>query len=291
MNGDIPPEVGILKVTMMGPVDDGDDWVKRLEVLYEAHNAFALAPMMGKSSNLDSERLYYTLYQDILQHQDVWFGGIFMDEESIHHAEQCCGILGTLATIRRQRGDVACCLEIFDTCYTRVLQAYQRLVDSEAGTAGDRTCCRALMDKSHLIATNAHSQTGNKQAAVQHFRALVKYEIEENYELDRQAYAFLIRKFVHSGHCMSKAKLAKVSDDQIWSVLSMVTPPPPSLCSFVMDAVTKKRCTGTFCAAVPVPIPPTRRVTVPKTVSVRTGNSSTSASAAEKTTVPPPLAK
>lgn len=75
--------------------------LERLLVLHEAHQTFWL-----KKRNLHYERPYVNLYEDILACKDVWFEGLFSQDGNCVYAERCIGILGSLATIHRQRGDL-----------------------------------------------------------------------------------------------------------------------------------------------------------------------------------------
>jgi len=45
------------------------------------------------------------LYEDIRDHERAWFA-IFADDDNFVYAERCVGILGTLATILRQQGEL-----------------------------------------------------------------------------------------------------------------------------------------------------------------------------------------
>jgi hypothetical protein len=226
---------GNLKGIATLAISDAKQLQGRLQVLHQAHHAFSVAPILQKKTdNLDSERLYHNLYQDIIAQQEFWFDKVFSSNMPIHFTEWTVGILGTLATIRRQREDLKGCLEVMPL-YTRVITTYQTHVYSTAGTAGDKECCRVLTYKYNLIGINANSQAGNKDASVKHFRDAVTFEIEEGYDWDAQNFAFLIAPFAGGENHMTMQVLKKVTDTQIWSKLSVNAQSKCGLASGTLD--------------------------------------------------------
>jgi hypothetical protein len=99
-----------------------------------------------------------------MEHPDIWFDKIFHLKGDPKYAERTVGILGTLATILRQRGCVDECLKILELD-TRVLTCYQEQSALPNVPLGQTQCCRALTYKYHLIKINAHSQNTERAQA------------------------------------------------------------------------------------------------------------------------------
>lgn len=128
------------------------------------------------------------------------------------------GILGTLATILRQRGQVDECLEILELD-AKVLEFYQD-ASYQPNTPRDQVaCCGGLTYKYHTIKVNAHNQKGHKQEAVSSFKECVKYELEEKYTFQQQNWAFVLPKTFGVNE---QTQLESMSDDQMWQVLQMM---------------------------------------------------------------------
>lgn len=187
---------------------------EHMKKLLDARNAFMKGIVSGdRNEQTSQERTYHTLYLDIINHEDFWFSTIF--SASSVFCEWTVGILGTLATIRRQRGDVQKCLEVLEID-KRVLKLYQSIANHD--NPAERACVRALTYKYNLIVINANSQMRNKSAAVKAFREAVQYEIEEEYSFDQQEFGFMLRQGLEDDY-MTMECLNNTSDDYIWSVL------------------------------------------------------------------------
>ena len=77
--------------------------------------------------NFRGEAAYRKYYNDIMDNQVQWLA--FFDElDDYEHAEHTCGILGTLATIYRQRGALDDCERVLDL-ELEVLSRYERSTD------------------------------------------------------------------------------------------------------------------------------------------------------------------
>ena len=180
-----------------------------MEKLMQAHRIFD-----DTATNTDQERPYHVLYEDIRQHEAFWFERVFCEQVGPVPAEWTVGILGTLATIRRDRGDVAKCLEVLELD-ERVLNAYRDLVNDDDPEAV--ACLRALTYKYNWNATYANQSARNKQACLTAFRAAVRYEIEEGYDLEQQQFAFMLtRRDVTQNH-MTLKFLDETPDDFVWT--------------------------------------------------------------------------
>ena len=106
----------------------------------------------GKSlGNLKHERLYREFFDDLAADRAAWLP--FLEHEENHqHAENTCGILGTLATIYRQRGALYDCEAVLDM-EQEVLARYER-VSVRAADPTQVRCCEALAYKYRVIRYN-----------------------------------------------------------------------------------------------------------------------------------------
>mmetsp|Transcript_25396 Transcript_25396/g.54946 ORF Transcript_25396/g.54946 Transcript_25396/m.54946 type:complete len:507 (+) Transcript_25396:78-1598(+) len=148
----------------------------RLIVLKQAHLRFEFLARAYGQSNLEFERYYRDLYDDIIAHRNIWFDVIFSADNSVNpvHAERTTGILGTLCTILRQRGDLEGCMEIMPT-YMAVLERYQQMTDG-CGRPSQVECCEGLTYKANLIRINCGVQLPDQKMAVRAFRDAIAYE-------------------------------------------------------------------------------------------------------------------
>ena len=150
----------------------------RRSVLQQAHLRFSCLARASYNSGLDFERYYRDLYNDIQEHHDVWFDKMFnVDNPNTTHAEYTTGILGTLCTILRQRGDLDECQEVMKT-YMAVLKRFQQMSEG-CGIYAQIACCEALTFKANIIRINLGAQIGDKEMAMTAFHAVVKYEKKE----------------------------------------------------------------------------------------------------------------
>jgi hypothetical protein len=115
----------------------------RLCILKQAHLWFSLLSRVSYNSALDFERHYRALFDDICTHRQIWFDRFFsVDTDDPTRAEFSTGILGTLCTILRQRGDIKGCNEVMQM-YMAVLKRYQ-LMTEKCDDEGQVFCCDTL---------------------------------------------------------------------------------------------------------------------------------------------------
>jgi hypothetical protein len=209
---------------------------ERLAVLEKAHLQFSMRAAMGQS-NFNYERLYQKLHDDILKHETYWFKSIFpLQGLDNKYTERTVGILGTLATMLRQRGEVKKAQKIL-TLDRRVLERYQAQTRLVPHNKPQVFCCDVLTYKFHLIAVNAETQLGNKIPAVASFREAVKFEIEQQYSFEQQNLGFMLciaLPNLESGDYMTLQCLSAVTDDRIWEIMLQgqtfqKTPPSPDV--------------------------------------------------------------
>lgn len=99
------------------------------------------------------------------------------------------GVLGTLCTILRQRGDLKGCKEVMPT-YMAVLKNYQKMTEG-CNRQAQIDCCEGLTYRAYLIRLNLGVQLRDKRMTMEAFREIVAYEKKEKalgrYDLDGEA--------------------------------------------------------------------------------------------------------
>lgn len=194
---------------------------ERRMVLKQAHYRFSLLSKVSYNSSMDFERYYRNLYDDIIEHHDIWFDKLYnVDNPNPTHAEFSTGILGTLCTILRQRGELEECSKVMVT-YMEVLKRYQTMTDG-CGSAAQIKCCEGLTYKANLIRINLGGQLRDKQMAMKAFRDMVVYEKKEKalgrYDCDTEPdFSGVLEGFLGRGD------IDKVDDDDIYKALLFMT--------------------------------------------------------------------
>lgn len=120
---------------------------------------------------LSYERLYTALYNDFVEHKVVW-DALFSCVENRVFAERSSGILGTLATIYRQRVELEKCMAVMKV-YQQVLWRYREMA-SEANTPDDIRCCRDLMFRYRNIDFNLCMMKNDIDNAATNLRELCR---------------------------------------------------------------------------------------------------------------------
>jgi len=195
---------------------------ERLTILKQAHLRFSLLSKVSYNSGLDYERYYRDLFNDIQTHRDIWFTKLFnADNPNPTRAEFTVGILGTLCTILRQRGDLKGCMEVMPT-YMEVLKRYQQMTEG-CGSEPQINCCEVLTFKANIIRINLGVQLGDMKMAVQALRSAFAHEKKEKalgrYDLDGNSpdYDGIFEMFI--GH----NNYEEVSDAELFNVLNFMS--------------------------------------------------------------------
>ncbi|KAL7552087.1 hypothetical protein ACHAWF_015299 [Thalassiosira exigua] len=158
--------------------DSGNLLMDRLVILKQAHLRFSCFSRVSHQSTMDFERHYTELYEDIVEHRDVWFDNFFnADNPNPTRAEFATGILGTLCTILRQRGELRKCNEVMKT-YAAVLERYQRMTEG-CGIEAQIECCEGLTYKANIVRINLGVQLPDVRMTARAFRDAVAYERKE----------------------------------------------------------------------------------------------------------------
>lgn len=201
---------------------------------------FSRSPRTSKSlGNMKGEQAYRDYYDDIVADREKWMA-FFDEKENFQHAEQTCGILGTLATIYRQRGVLDECRQVLDM-ELEVLIRYHR---SSQGTSKEQVhCCDLLYFKYRNIRYNLLFQTKKYDGCVALFRDLAEYELKYNVSYEDQCFLFMIEQVLKRKATASSLK--KLTDKD---VMKMVVAPVELLGpGFISEAEDAKRVALNLC--------------------------------------------
>jgi hypothetical protein len=143
-----------------------------------------------KRGNMKGEKFYREYYDDIEDNTADWLK-FFDVPDHYEHAEHTCGILGTLATIYRQRGALEDCEKVLDM-EGRVMARYQRSTVVNRASTATLTCCDELNFKYQIIRYNLYCQMERYDQCVMLYRELMSHELKYNLTFDQQMYLFMV---------------------------------------------------------------------------------------------------
>ena len=204
--------------------------------LQDAHLALA------SGAAFKGEREYAAYYKELQRDKESWTHFLGLPGNNVW-AERSCGILGTLATAYRQRGELVAAEEVLGM-EELVLSLYKRHVMQVAGPAG-QSCYEGLEWKYNNIRYNLYFQTGRMELLVPLFRSLAGLEIRRGYTYDEQNYAFLMPAVLNIAPTASN--LAALTDDQIRRILRHMERSLGQGCVYENDKgskALKKTCGG-----------------------------------------------
>ena len=161
--------------------------------------------------NKRGEMMYLDYYDDICVNEKEWMD-FFVHPKNYIHAEHTCGILGTLATIYRQRGTLKECEEVLNM-EDKVLVRYGK--NCEASCIREQiNCYQSLKHKARIIRYNmCFQQKKYREYCIDAFRELLDYEFKRNLHFDRQEFLFLVHFILNK---IPTAKvLKKLTDEEI----------------------------------------------------------------------------
>lgn len=163
--------------------------------------------------NLKSERLYREYFDDLVADRGTWLG-FFEHRGNYQHAENTCGILGTLATIYRQRGALDDCELVLDM-EAEVLARYERC--SVGAEAAQINCCEVLAYKYRMIRYNLCLQRGRFQDCAGLYRELAGHEARRDFSFDESNYLFMIPVVLNKSP--TAAVLRRLSDAEVLRIV------------------------------------------------------------------------
>lgn len=155
---------------------------------------------------------------DMIRNSEEWFA-IFDHELNHRYAERCIVILGSLATIHRQRGDLIKCAEVLELD-KKVLDRYEWMERNHSNFPWPGHA-EELAFRYSLIAMNANIELKKKQGSVNAFRAVAEYEIRHNRVYHPQKYAaYIIPTVLGPAYDpIILNKLARLTDEELWGVI------------------------------------------------------------------------
>mmetsp|Transcript_29185 Transcript_29185/g.81642 ORF Transcript_29185/g.81642 Transcript_29185/m.81642 type:complete len:350 (+) Transcript_29185:51-1100(+) len=127
--------------------------------------------------NFKGERAYKAYYTDLVgEDREVWLA-LFENPDNVTHAEHTTGIMGTYATLLRQRGALDECEAVMEI-YREVLVRYERVVRQNFSfDPSTMQCMEALKYKFHLIEYNVNMQRHRFRDNIAVWRTICDYEL------------------------------------------------------------------------------------------------------------------
>jgi hypothetical protein len=195
--------------------------LQHLQIHFLAHAVFIRGAMVRNNMTSECEARYLELFKDMKEHESVWLDGIFSNDGNYVLAERSCGILGTLATIQRSRGDLEDARHTIQV-YSKVLKAYQGMCD-RCTVQEQKDCCEILTYKHDLVASNTYQQLQLKDKCLPHFRRAVEFELKNGIDYADQNFAFLVPQCLGANNPkynpLTIPKFRDVPDSKVWKCL------------------------------------------------------------------------
>jgi hypothetical protein len=195
--------------------------IKRLQILHSAHTVFLTGAMMRNNLTPQCEASYLELFKDMKEHESFWLDGIFSSDGNYVLAERSCGILGSLATIQRSRGDLLNAQQTVEV-YTTVLKVYQGMCD-RCTVQEQKDCCEVLTYKHDLVVSNTYHELHLKNKCLPHFRRAVEYELRHDIDIEGQNMAFMVPHMLGANNPkyspLTIPKFRDVPDSKLWKGL------------------------------------------------------------------------
>lgn len=141
----------------------------------------------SRLGNLKGEKSFRDYYEDLEANKDQWLS-FFDHPGNCEHMEHTCGILGTLATIYRQRGNLADCTAVLDM-EQEVLDRYHKVPATSPALV---RCRDGLTYKCKIIRYNLYFQTQRYDECCALFRELAAHELKYNLSVDDQQHLWTL---------------------------------------------------------------------------------------------------
>eukprot|EP00123_Amoebidium_parasiticum_P021715 comp72392_c0_seq1/m.48170 comp72392_c0_seq1/g.48170 ORF comp72392_c0_seq1/g.48170 comp72392_c0_seq1/m.48170 type:complete len:330 (-) comp72392_c0_seq1:613-1602(-) len=177
------------------------------------------------------EKAFTLLYEDMRKHEKVWFQ-IFSHDGNYMIIERCVGMLGTLATLHRQRGNLDFASEILELdgrVFKRYTDMTSRVKVREAKVCHDELkykydaiCMNCLIDQYRRSGEQGGEESPLLKEAVSNLRVLIRHEIEYSYDFDKQNFAVILSMLHMSSvglHTPSLSLLNRTTDTQLMGSL------------------------------------------------------------------------
>lgn len=163
--------------------------------------------------NLKHEVAYRDYYLELQKNTAEWM--TFFDHPgNSQHAEHTCGILGTLATIYRHRGDLIQCEQVLDL-EEKVMDVFKRNCDPE--NYPQLRCCDSLHYRMDVIRMNLLYQTARYREGIPVYRRLLMHECQYEYDFEAQEYLFMVECIL--GLPPNRQSLDALTDEQVLQII------------------------------------------------------------------------
>ncbi|KAL7540055.1 hypothetical protein ACHAXR_012328 [Thalassiosira sp. AJA248-18] len=167
------------------PIPDGvpSNFGLKQKALMEFHGGRGHRQFFGEAS-------YKAYYDDLVENKLEWIE-FFRHPMNHQHAEHTCGILGTLATIFRQRGSYEECGNVLDM-EVEVLDIFKEHSSAPGTPRAQISCCDGLGFLMNKIRYNLNNNLKQYRANIQVFRDLCSYEANYHLSHEQQNYLFMV---------------------------------------------------------------------------------------------------
>lgn len=163
-----------------------------------------------KRGNFRGEAAYRAYYDDLVADRASWMR--FFDHPlNMDHACNTCCILGTLATIYRQRGLADDCEMVLDL-EADVLGRYRRAVAVPGCEAGAVQVSDGVRYKYNMLRYNVRVHAGRYEDCVRFWRELAAHELEYCFSDDDQMFLYMLEVL---GKEKTRGVLKKLTDAEV----------------------------------------------------------------------------
>ena len=212
---------------------------KLLPTLAKAtHSFFTLGNaclLTGKESSTASsflgEKEYKELYDSMMEYDHEYFSCFLLAPENSIWLEQMSGVIGTLATIYRQRGLYEECRIVHQGLHKKLLNAYTTKVEemkvssnpsqysfTSGGTKDDIdrqiACHKELLYKAARIAVNLYPSLNDSTFFVgPYYRRVIQHEIDNGIDYENSEFGWMMPTFL--GRQRTSYSLANTTDEEL----------------------------------------------------------------------------
>jgi len=189
----------------------GDNFPENFSLKQQATTVFFMEASManGKIGGYKSEAVYRAYFDDLVTDKATWMS-MFEVPENFQHAENTCGILGTLATLYRVDGKLEICEKVLDM-EQDVLIRYQRVIEGK--DHAQVVCCDELAYKYYLVRYNMHFQKKQYNKCIDYFRKLLDHELKYEFDFEAQNFLFMVTMIL--GKNPSKQVVDRLSEKEM----------------------------------------------------------------------------
>jgi len=219
------------------PMPDGvpDNFALKQQAAVELQKGPPSRP--DQRGNMKGEKYYKEFYDDIVVDHTKWMA-FFDAHGNVTHAEHTCGILGTLATIYRQREWLAECEMVLDM-QCEVMTRYRS--HCRGGPIEQTRCCDKLVFMSNIIRYNLYFQTQRYDECMGICRDLLSFELRRNLTAHEQQWLFMVEVILKK---KPTAKVLKsLTDTEIMKIVMAPLEHPKGVSPLAHEAAANRQRT------------------------------------------------